>query len=89
MQIQISWLLISQFDLDLLCLQRQGIFRLSRTRVNIILMSLPYLNTFIPDKVQGGFTYLGSTLSRVVHIDDEVDAKASAAFGQLCGSVWD
>ena len=38
------------------------------------------------------FTYLGSTLSRVVHIDDEVNAriaKASAAFGQLCGSVWD
>ena len=37
------------------------------------------------------FTYLGSTLSRVVHIDDEVNAriaKASAAFGRLCGSVW-
>ena len=32
------------------------------------------------------FTYLGSTLSRVVHIDDEVKAriaKASAAFGRL------
>ena len=31
------------------------------------------------------FTYLGSTLSRVVHIDDEVNAriaKASAAFGR-------
>ena len=38
------------------------------------------------------FTYLGSTLSRVVHIDDEVYAriaKASAAFGRLRGSVWD
>ena len=39
------------------------------------------------------FTYLGSTLSRVVHIDDEVSArriaKASAAFGWLRGSVWD
>ena len=36
------------------------------------------------------FTYLGSTLSRVMHIDDEVNAriaKASAAFGRLCGSV--
>ena len=36
-------------------------------------------------------TYLGSTLSRVVHIDDEVNAwiaKASAAFGRLRGSVW-
>ena len=36
------------------------------------------------------FTYLGSTLSRVVHIDDEVNAriaKASAAFGQLHGSI--
>ena len=32
--------------------------------------------------------YLGSTLSRVVHINDEVNAKiakASAAFGRLCG----
>ena len=38
------------------------------------------------------FTYLGSTLSRVVHIDNEVNvriAKASAAFGQLRGSIWD
>ena len=38
------------------------------------------------------WTYLGSTLSRVVHIDDEVNAriaKASTAFGQLNGSIWD
>ena len=38
------------------------------------------------------FTYLGSTLSRVVHIDDEVNAriaKASAAFGRLRGNIWD
>ena len=38
------------------------------------------------------FTYLGSTLSRVVHIDDEANAriaKASAAFGRLRGSIWD
>ena len=38
------------------------------------------------------FTYLGSTLFRVVHIDDVVNArtaKASAAFGRLCGSIWD
>ena len=38
------------------------------------------------------FTYLGSTLSGVVHIDDEVNAriaKALAAFGRLCGSIWD
>ena len=38
------------------------------------------------------FTYLGSTLSRVVQIDDEVNAriaKASAAFGQLRGNIWD
>ena len=36
------------------------------------------------------FTYLGSTSSRVVHIDDEVNtqiAKASAAFDRLRGSV--
>ena len=38
------------------------------------------------------FTYLGSILSRVVHIDDEVNAriaKASAAFGRVRGSIWD
>ena len=38
------------------------------------------------------FTYLGSTLSRVVQIDDEVNVrivKASAAFGRLRGSIWD
>ena len=38
------------------------------------------------------FTYLGSTLFRVVHIDDEVNARiaqASAAFGRLRGSIWD
>ena len=38
------------------------------------------------------FTYLGSTLSGVVHIDDEVNArtaKASAAFGRLRGSICD
>ena len=38
------------------------------------------------------FIYLRSTLSRVVRIDDEVNAriaKASAAFGRLHGSVWD
>ena len=38
------------------------------------------------------YLYLWSTLSRVVHIDDEVNAriaKASAAFGWLCGSIWD
>ena len=42
----------------------------------------------VVDKV----TYLGSTLSRVVHTDDEVNArtaKASAAFGRLRGSIWD
>ena len=38
------------------------------------------------------FTYLGSTLSRVVHIDGEINsriAKASAAFDRLCEKVWD
>ena len=38
------------------------------------------------------FTYLGSTLSRCVHIDDEVNsriAKASSAFGRLRPSVWE
>ena len=38
------------------------------------------------------FTYLGSTLSRFVHIEDEVNAriaKSSAAFGRLRGRIWD
>ena len=38
------------------------------------------------------FTYLGSTLSRVVHIDDEVNAriaKTSAVFSRPRGSIWD
>ena len=38
------------------------------------------------------FTYLGSTLSRVMQIDDKVNtriAKASAAFGALRESIWD
>ena len=43
-------------------------------------------------RVADKFTYLGSNLYRVVHIDDEVNAriaKASAAFGRLRGSIWD
>ena len=38
------------------------------------------------------FTYLRSSLSRIVPFDDEVNAriaKASAAFGRLRGSIWD
>ena len=57
----------------------------------------PYMEPTITVKGQrlqvvDKFTYLGSTLSRVVHIDDEVNAriaKASAAFGRLRGSIWD
>ena len=43
-------------------------------------------------KVVHKFTYLGSTLSRAVHIDDEVTAriaKASVAFGNLRANVWE
>ena len=43
-------------------------------------------------QVVARFTYLGSTLSGVVHIDDEVNAriaKASATIGRLRGSIWD
>ena len=52
----------------------------------------PYKESFIIMKgqrlqvVDDKFTYLKSTLSRVVHIDEEVNAmiaKASAAFGRL------
>ena len=38
------------------------------------------------------FTYLGSTLSRCVHIDEEINAriaKASSAFGRLRSTVWE
>ena len=38
------------------------------------------------------FTYLGNTLSRAVHIDDEVTArtaKARVAFGRLRTNVWE
>ena len=38
------------------------------------------------------FSYLGSTLSRVVHINGDVNAriaKASAAFDRLRGGIWD
>ena len=43
-------------------------------------------------KVVDKFTYLGSTLSGAVYIDDEVTsriAKASVAFGRLCANVWE
>ena len=43
-------------------------------------------------KVVDKFTYLGSILSRAVHIDDEVTAriaKASVAFGRLRANVWE
>ena len=43
-------------------------------------------------KVVNKFTYLGSTLSRAVHIDDEITAriaKASVAFGRLRANVWE
>ena len=57
----------------------------------------PYMEPIITVKGQrlqvvGKFTYIGSPLSRVVHIDDDVNArisKASAAFGRLRGSIWD
>ena len=38
------------------------------------------------------FTYIGSTLPGVMHIDHKVSAriaKASAAFDRLRGSIWD
>ena len=43
-------------------------------------------------QVVNKFNYIGSTLSKVVYIDDEVNAriaKASAAFGRPRGSIWD
>lgn len=57
----------------------------------------PYVEPVItvegePLKTVDKFTYLGSTLSRSVNIDDEVEmriAKASSAFGRLRESVWE
>ena len=52
----------------------------------------PYHHSERSTTASGRFIYLGSTLSRVVHIDDEVNArisKANAAFGRLRGSIWD
>ena len=43
-------------------------------------------------KAMDKFTYLGSTLSRNVVLDEEMDAKlakANSAFGRLSKSVWD
>ena len=43
-------------------------------------------------KVVGKFIYLGNTLPRAVHTDDEVTArieKASVAFGRVCANVWE
>ena len=40
MQIQISWLLQKPTDLDLHCLQRQGISGFSRTRVNKLFLKV-------------------------------------------------
>ena len=52
-QIQISWLLQKPTDLDLHCLQRQGISGLSRTRVNIEHLSVihPSILSFLNDKL--------------------------------------
>ncbi|KAI8492323.1 hypothetical protein Bbelb_297760 [Branchiostoma belcheri] len=57
----------------------------------------PYVDPVItvngePLKVVAKFKYLGSTLSRSVNIDDEVDARvalASSSFGRLRASVWE
>ena len=43
-------------------------------------------------KVVDKFIYLGNTLSRAVHIDDEFitrTAKATVAFGRLPANVWE
>ena len=71
--------------LCVLCFQRQSF------------LTFFYKQPTITAKVQkvqvvDKFTYLGSTYSRVMHIDDKVNAriaKASAAFDRLRGSVWD
>ena len=41
----------------------------------------------VNDCVVDKFTYLGSTLSRVVHIDDEVDARIAKASADLASYV--
>ena len=61
-------------------------------RLESLTWSLPKQGKVNALQVVYKFTYLGSTLSRVAHIDDEVNAriaKASAAFGRLCRSIRD
>ena len=55
----------------------------------ILLITKNEENMTVVDKYE--FTYLGSALSKVVHIEDEVisrPAKACMAFGRLCVNVW-
>ena len=54
-QIQISWLLQKPTDLDLHCLQRQGISGLSRTRVSIAKDMDIHRTVFIFPKGAGHF----------------------------------
>ena len=54
-QIQISWLLKKPTDLDLHCLQKQGISLFSRTRVKVILFATFYSSSLI---VSFNFKYI-------------------------------
>ena len=45
MQLQISWLLEKPTDLDLHCLQKKGISRFSRTRVNNVVFVCLFFNS--------------------------------------------
>ena len=80
-------------------LKWQGI-SISITKTEVIFQPAPHINYSDPTITVKGqklqtvdkFTYLGSTLSRNVPIDDEVDAriaKASTAFGRLRKNVWE
>ena len=68
-----------------------------KTEVHLPALEKPYNEPTITVngqklKVVDKFTYLGSTFSRAVHIDDEVTtriAKASVAFGRLRANVWE
>ena len=84
----------------LICLQCFWPYHYSTKKTEVMFQPAPIKDYIEPTitvnwealKVVDNFTYLGSTLSRDVHIDDEGIqriAKASAAFGNLRDKVWE
>ena len=69
MQFQISWLLHKPTDLDLYALQRQGIYRLSRTRVKISLDIVVYRYAVQNDWNKNKINVIFLFFDEQIHID--------------------